>query len=58
MMTNIHMQSLFLYYFLYYIKLHQIIKQRTVTLGSHIIHLGKRNASKVLKGKHKGKRKY
>ena len=58
MMTNIHMQSLVLYYFLYYIKLHQIIEQRTITLKSHIIHLGKTNASKVLKGKCEGKRKY
>jgi len=48
-MTNIHMQSLVIYYFLYYITLHQIIKHRTVTLANHIIHLGKRNASKVLK---------
>ena len=34
---------------LYYIMVHQIIKHRTVTLANHIIHLGKRNASKVLK---------
>jgi len=58
MITNIHMQSLVLYYFLYYIKLHQVIKQRTVKLASHIIHWGMRYASKVLIGKCEGKREY